>query len=113
MHVIHRFHSQRLPILVDFTNIVDQSEQHPLHVHLGFRPQSEVIYALLYADIGKDQLDDRQAPGIDLFAFGCVDPGFHLFDQAGLLPCHLDRQIPTRCVQMCRVRVGFEVKREP
>jgi hypothetical protein len=38
MYLIHRFSLQQLPILVDFTNIVDQSEQHPLHVHLGFRP---------------------------------------------------------------------------
>ena len=57
-------------ISVDFTNVVDQSEQHPLHIYLGFRPQGEVVQAFLYAEIGKHRLDDRQSPGIDLLPSG-------------------------------------------
>ena len=102
MHGIHRFPSQQLAISVDFTNVVDQSEQHPLHIHLGFRPQGEVVQAFLYAEIGKDRFNDRQSPGIDLSAFGCVDAGFHLIDQAGWLTCHLDRQTPAGCVRFAQ-----------
>ncbi len=55
MHGIHRFPSQRLPISMDFTtNIVDQSEQLPLDIYLGFHPQGKVVQAFLYAEIGKD-----------------------------------------------------------
>ena len=76
--------------MVDFTNIMYQSKQFPLHIDLDFRPYGEVIQALLHADVGKDRLDDRQSSGIDLFALGRVDLGFHLFDQAGLMTFHLD-----------------------
>ena len=84
------------PISVDFTNVVDQGKQLPLDIHLGFRAQGKVIQALVQAEVSKDGLDDRQAPGIDLPALGCVDPGFHLFDQAGIRTIDLDRQKPAR-----------------
>ena len=88
--------------MMDFTNIVDQRKQLPLHIDLGFRPQGKVIQAFLNANIGKDRLDDRQAPGVDLFALRRVDLGFHLFDQIGLLTLDLDRQISARCVRLAQ-----------
>jgi hypothetical protein len=56
----------------------------------------------MYADIGKDRLDDRQSSGIDLSAFGRIDPGFHLIDQAGQLTLDLDRQIPAGCIWLAQ-----------
>jgi len=85
---------------MDFTNIVDQSEQHPLYIHLGFGPQGVVVQAFLYAEIGKHRLNDRQSSGIDPSALWRVDLGFHLFDQTGLLTFHFNRQIPTGCVRL-------------
>ncbi|HSG46021.1 MAG TPA: hypothetical protein VLA72_23015 [Anaerolineales bacterium] len=38
---------------MDFTNIVDQGEQHPLHIYLGFRPQGKVVQAFLYVEFAK------------------------------------------------------------
>ena len=70
--------------MLDFTKVVDQGKQLPLDIHLGFRADSKVVQAFLDAEVGKDWLDDGQTPGIDLFALGRVDPGFHLFDQAGM-----------------------------
>ena len=72
------------PIPLDFTNVVDQSEQLPLDIDLGFRTEGKVVQAFLHAEIGKDWLDDGQTPGIDLPACRGVDPVFHLFDQSGL-----------------------------
>lgn len=86
--------------MMDFTNIVDQCKQLPLHIDLGFRAQGKVIQAFLNADIGKDRLDDRQSSGVALFALRRVDLGFHLFDQIGLLTFDFDRQISARCVRL-------------
>ncbi len=77
-------------IPVDFTNVMDESEQFPLDIHFGFRAESEVIQPFLHADVGKDRLNDRQTPGVYFPAFGCVDPGFHLFDQVGMQTAHLN-----------------------
>ena len=78
------------PIPVDFTNVVDESEQLPLHIHLGFRAEGEMIQSLLHAQVGKDWLHDRQAPGVDPPALRGIDPGFHVFDQVGMQTAHLD-----------------------
>src|SRR5512143_1296207 len=61
-----------------------------------------MIQALLDTDIGKDRLNDSQSSGIDPFALGCIDLGFHLFDQAGLLTLHLDRQISAWCIWLAQ-----------
>lgn len=46
------------PILVDFTNVMDESEQFPLDIHFGSRAESEVIQPFLHADVGKDRFHD-------------------------------------------------------
>ena len=78
------------PIPVDFTNVMDESEQHPLDVNLGFRTEREMVQPFLHTEIRKDRLHDRQAPGVDLSARRCIDPGFHLLDQVGRGTVHLD-----------------------
>ena len=88
---IRRFRSLSHPIMVDFTNIVDQSKQFPLHIHLDFRSQGKAIQAFLHSNIGKDRFHNSQSPGIDLFALRRADLGFHLFDQVGLLTLYLHR----------------------
>ena len=75
---------------MDFTNIVDESKQLPLDIDLGFRANGEVIQSFLYAEIGKNRLDDRQPPGIDLPAFWGVDAVFHLLDQVGMQTANLN-----------------------
>jgi len=84
------------PICVDLADIVHQSEQPPLDIHLGFGTQGEAIQSLLNADVGKHRLDNGQAPGIDLFTLWGVYFGLHLIDQVGLLIIHPDRQVPAR-----------------
>ena len=78
------------PIPLDFTNVMDESEQLPLDIHLGFRTEGEVIQPFLHTEIRKDRFHDGQTPGIDLPAFRCVDPGFHLFNQVGMQTVYLD-----------------------
>lgn len=78
------------PIPVDFTNVMDESEQLPLDIDLGFRTDGEVVQAFLHAEVGKDRLDDRQTPGINFPAFRCIDLGFHLLDQVGIKTVHHD-----------------------
>ena len=58
--------SMNSPIPVDFTNVVDQGKQLPLHIDFGFRANGEVVQSFLDAEIGKDRFNDRQTPGIDL-----------------------------------------------
>ena len=84
------------PIPVDFTNVVDEREQLPLDIDLGFGAEGKVVQTFLDAQIGKDRLHDRQSPGVDLPAFGCIDPGLHVFDQVGLQTAYLDGQEPVR-----------------
>ena len=84
------FGSKNPPVLLDFTNVVDESEQLPLHIHFGFGAEGEVVQPFLDAEIGKDRLHDRQTPGVDLPAFGCIDAGFHLLDQVGMQTAYLD-----------------------
>jgi len=69
--------SKNPPVLLDFTNVVDESEQLPLHIYFGFGAEREVVQAFLDAQVGKDRFHDRQAPGVDLSARKCIDPGFH------------------------------------
>ena len=78
------------PVLLDFTNVVDESEELPLHIDFGFRADREMIQPFLDAEVSKDRLHDRQPPGIDLPAFRCIDPGFHMFDQIGMQTAHLN-----------------------
>ena len=86
----------------DFTNIIDQGEQFPLHIHLGFGAESEVVQALVNAKIGKDRLDDRQAPGIDRLAVWIIDPGFHTLDQVGRLAVKRHRKRAPGSVQLAQ-----------
>lgn len=51
-----------------FSNIMHQSKQLPLHIHIGFGLYGEVVQALLNAVLGEHRLDNGQTPGIDLFA---------------------------------------------
>jgi hypothetical protein len=78
------------PVALDFTNVVDESEQLPLDIHFGFGAEGEVVQVFLDAEIGKDRLHDRQTPGVDLPAFGCIDPELHVFDQVGMQTAYLD-----------------------
>ena len=77
--------------MVDFTNIMHESEQLPLYIHLDFRAHGEVIQSFLNSDIGEDRLDNSQTSGIDLFALGGINLGLHLLDQTGLLTLNLNR----------------------
>ena len=54
--------SMNPPISVDFTNVVDESEQLPLDIDLGFRTEGEVIQPFLYAEVGKDWLHNCETP---------------------------------------------------
>lgn len=78
---------------MDFTNIVDQRKQLPLHIHLGFRAQVKVVQMLVHADIGKDGLDDRRSSGVDLSTMRRINLGLHLFDQTRLLTVDCNGQI--------------------
>ena len=105
MHSLQRMRflwSLNLPISLNFTNVVDQGKQFPLDIHLGFGAQGKVIQAFVCAEVRKDGLDDRQSSSIDLPACRCVEPGFHLFDQAGLLTLYLNRQIPAGCIRLAQ-----------
>jgi hypothetical protein len=82
---------------VNLADIMHQSKQPPLYIHLGLGAQGEAVQSLLNADIGEDWLDDGQASGIDLLAFGGVNLGFHLIDQIGRLIIHPDRQESAWC----------------
>ena len=82
--------------MVDFTNIMHESKQFPLHIDFGFGAEGEVIQSFLNAEVGKDRLYDRQPAGIDLPAFRRVDPGLHVIDQVGVGALDLDRQEPPR-----------------
>ena len=70
---------------MDLADIVYQSEQSPLYIHLGFGTQSEAVHVLLDTDIGKHRLDNAQAFCIDLFSLGGIYLGLHLIDQVRLL----------------------------
>ena len=87
--------SVNTPIPVDFTNVMDQRKQFPLHIDFGFRADGEVIQSFLDAEVGKDRLNAGQTPGLDLPAGRCVDPGFQGFDQVGIGTLNLDRQEPS------------------
>lgn len=58
------------PKRVDLADVVDQGEQPPLDIHLGFGAQGESIHVFLHADIGKNRFNNTQPPGIDLLALG-------------------------------------------
>ena len=73
--------------MVDFTNIMHESKQLPLYIHLDFRAQGEVVQSFLNSDIGEDRLDNSQTSGIDLFALGSIELGLYLLDQVGPLFC--------------------------
>jgi len=89
-HWMGHFLSKNPPIPVDFTNIVDESEQLPLDIHLGFRTDGEMVQPFLHAEIRKNRLHDRQTSGVYFPAFGCVDAGLHVFDQVGMQTVHLN-----------------------
>ena len=78
------------PVVLDFTNVVDESEQLPLDIDLGFRTDCKVVQTFLDAQVGKDRFHDRQASGINLSACGCVDAGFHVLDQVGMQTAYFD-----------------------
>jgi len=61
-HWMGYFLSMNPPISVDFTNVVDESEELPLDIDLGFRTDGEVIQPFLHAEIRKDRLHDGQTP---------------------------------------------------
>ena len=84
-------------MLVDFTNIVDQSEQLPLHIHLGFRPQGEMIQVLLHTDISEYRLDNAQTSGVDSLALFGIDLCLHRIEQIGWLRTHWHGKISARC----------------
>ena len=46
------------PIPVDFTNVMNESEQHPLDIDLGFGTEGEMVQPFLHAEIGKNRLHD-------------------------------------------------------
>ncbi len=48
-HWIGYFRSMNPSISVDFTNVVDESEQLPLHIHFGFGADGEMIQSFLDA----------------------------------------------------------------
>ena len=82
---------------MDFTNVVDESEQLPLDIDLGFRAEGEMIQPFLHAEVGKDRLHDRQAPGVYPLAYRGIDPGLHVFDQVGMQTAYLDGQKAAGC----------------
>ena len=49
-------------IPVDFTNVMDKSEQHPLDIDLGFGAKGEVVQPFLHPEMGKDRFHDCQPP---------------------------------------------------
>ena len=86
------FLSMNASIPLDFTHVVDESEQLPLDIDLGFRTDGEVVPAFLDAEVGKDRREDGQTPGLDLPAFRCVDPRLDGLDQVGMQTADLDGQ---------------------
>ncbi len=75
---------------MDLADVVHQSKQPPLHIHLSLGAQGESVQSFLNADIGEHRLDDCQASGVDLFTLGSVYLGFHFIDQVGLVTIHPD-----------------------
>ena len=57
-HWMRYFLSMNPPIPVDFTNVMDESEQLPLDIDLGFRAEREVVQPFLHAEIRKNRLYD-------------------------------------------------------
>ena len=69
----------------NFTNIMDESEQFPLHIDFSFGSEGEVVEPFMDPDVGKDRLDDYKSPGVDHPTLRCIDLGFHGFNQVGML----------------------------
>ena len=85
--------SGQLPENVDFADIVDQSEQPPLYIHLRFGAYRESIHAFMHTYVCKDRLDNAEPPGIDFLALLGVYLGFHLINQVWLC-IHWNGEIP-------------------
>ncbi len=87
---------------VDLADIVNQSEQSPLYIHFAFGSQGETIHVFMHADVGKDRLDNREPPRVDLLARLAVDLGFHQIDQVRLTRVHLNRKVPARSIRLAQ-----------
>ena len=72
----------------NFTNIMDQSEQFPLNIHLALFAKGEMVHTFVNSDIGKDRFDNSQTPGVDHPAVRIVDLRLHPFDQIWGLAHH-------------------------
>jgi len=69
------------PIPVDLFQVVDDTKQLPLGIHLGFGSQAKIIQSDNPSDMGKGRFVDRQSHTVNHPAFDRVDLAFHLLGE--------------------------------